>query len=292
MMLGVLVVSSCGGGSNQASETSEVATKKSFESVIAGWDWEPSESLNTFRSLDVPVIEWFGSSKRNDQGTILEMGGRKLCDDLYSLSDFAAGSDQVQPLFVKHGYFDNWSEDLPLLKGKLGVIVEYVIFQESNGGPSQVISNYDRFQASHELPCKGKWAMYDTEELKSCRIPAVPGYDSECASKLKAPYDSYPYETVFALKSDFESLSGKTPNISAISSSAYSTTRGPEKVITLDNLVYLPVIDRAVLLSVKVFDESNSFKTIELNERAMDLAFAIWDDFEANLTAYYITYGG
>jgi len=291
----VLVLASCGGGSSQSSETTEVVlsettevvSKLSVEEVIAGWDWEPNQSLDTFRSLDVPVVKWWGSLERNDQGTFIGLNGRKLCDDLYSISDFAAGSDQIQPTFVKHGLYNNWTEDLPLLKGKLGVIVEFMIFNDSTGSPSQIISNFDSFQASHELPCKGKWDFFDSEVFKSCRITAIPGIDSECASKLTPPYAPTTYETVFAIKSDFESLSGKTPNISAI-----STYKAREINITLDNLVYLPVIDRTVLLTVKVFDESQSFQANELKERAFDLAFAIWDDVEANLTAYFITNSG
>ena len=290
----VLVLVSCGGGSSQSSETTEVVlsettevvSKPSVEEVIAGWEWEPSESLNTFRSLDVPVIQ--DSSRMGMTSTFSESGGRKLCDDLYSLSDFAAGSNQVKPMFLNQRIYFNWSQDLPLLAGKLGVVLEFIVFDASAAGPNQIISNYDRFQASHVLPCKGKWEEYLDEELESCRIPAVPGIDSECASKLKSPYSSVNYETIFAFESDYESLSGKTPNISAISSHDH----GNYKLITLDNLVYLPVIDRAVLLTVKVFDESQSFNTNELNETAMDLAFAIWDDVEANLTAYFITNSG
>ena len=285
----VLVLVSCGGGSSKSSDTTEVVSsgttevvsEKLVEDVIFSWYWDPGKSLEAFRTLNIPVIKyWYDHT-----GIVSMAGGRRLCDDVHTLADLAAGVDRIQPDVEKSIVYANYV-DTPLLAGKLGVTVEFVILKESTGGPSQLITNYDRFQATHQLPCKGKWPVFDDKDFQTCSIPQVPGFNVDCFNQLKSDY-SRTTETDFAFKSDFKTLAGEAPIVSAISTS----TDGYNKWVELERIVYLPLIDRSVLLTVTLFDESQSFKQNELMSPASDIAIAIWSDIEADLTFCITTSG-
>ena len=282
----VLVLVSCGGGASKSSDTTEVVSSdtteddlEKLELDLASYVWNPTTSLETFRTLGISVITEWGQSEK----FFNTASGGRFCDDVHTLADFAAGVDRIQPKILAATGYANFLEQ-SLLPGKLGVTVQFSILEKSTGGPSQMITNYDRFQASHQLPCKGNWPLYDHEEFLTCSIPQVPGYDKDCFNLLKTENNRRTIETSFAFKSDFTTLMGEGPIISAVSNS-YD---GTNKAVELERIVYLPSIDRSVLLTVTLFDESQSFEQNELLGPATDIAIAIWNDIEADL-AFCIT---
>ena len=280
----VLVLVSCGGGASKSSDTTEVVSSdtteddlEKLELDLANYVWNPTTSLETFRTLGISVItEWGATETFFNAAT----GGR-FCDDVHTLADFAAGVDRIQPKILTSTVYANYHEQ-SLLPGKLGVTVQFSILEKSTGGPSQMISNYDRFQASHQLPCKGNWPFL--EDFTTCSIPQVPGFDKDCFNLLKTINNRRTTETSFAFKSDFTTLMGEGPIISAVSNS-YDESN---KTVELERIVYLPSIDRSVLLTVTLFDESQSFEQNELLGPATDIAIVIWNDIEADL-AFCIT---